>query len=337
MILSILLATALPRPSIVKLPFDCYGISANGQTLIGASSPEDGKPCIWTRKRGVRYLFKDEEKEGLTMGVSADGKVVAGRVEHAGKLWVFIAREGQEPELIAPSTSLVILLSSDGKTVAVTADQTERGIRWSKATGVQELPQKFQPACISADGSLLAGATDVGPKHKPMYTTSSIELGIEDVASTWSVSEGAVNLGRPDPWEWTAIHVCNAKGTLLAGTGKRNEIWRPFVWSAAEGFRELPVPTGMYYANVTEMTPDGKVVFGSGSPLDGNDTTLIWRVGATGAYAVTTLTEHLLRRGLDVKRWRMDYIYGASADAKLIVGSGLDPKGKYCSWLVETP
>ena len=160
-----------PEPFYTSQSF-AYGISDDGQTVVGASSSnkhvDRGEQAFrWTQGTGMQPLgFLTGEISSVAYAVSADGSVVAGQSGFSAFRWT--AESGME----AIGNFTPASVSADGNVIVGTSPAEGLAVVWTPETGAQSLQSylesKFnlslpgwqsltEAVAVSADGTVIAG------------------------------------------------------------------------------------------------------------------------------------------------------------------------------------
>src|SRR5687768_15163446 len=160
-----------PEPFFYSQSF-AYGISDDGQTIVGSSSSskhvERGEQAYrWTQGTGMQPLgFLTGEISSVAYAVSADGSVVVGQSGMNAFRWT--PESGMEP--IGSFTPASV--SADGSVVVGTAQAEGVATVWTPEDGTQTLQSYLQSkfnlslpgwqalteaVAVSADGNVIAG------------------------------------------------------------------------------------------------------------------------------------------------------------------------------------
>jgi probable HAF family extracellular repeat protein len=308
------------------------------------------------------------QTQTIALAVNAAGSVVA--VTSVGGVPPFTAMNGcrwsQATGIVQlaagqPNGVAVVYALSDDATVFV-GDNGQDPIRWTAALGAINLggfggPVGGQARGVSADGSVVIG----------MVSTPS-----DWRAFRWTEATGMQSLGLPIDSNATYGYGVSDDGAVVVGIAQVSTGVRAFRWTAAAGIQTLPVPAGFAGATAYGVSGDGLVVVGQsdGGPpnvshairweADGTVTDLGGPAGANstgancanhdgsviggssnvGAFIWTSwggmlnLASHLASLGVDMTGWQLNEMYGMSADASVLVGTGVF-RGQARGWVAS--
>jgi len=348
---------AAATPSFTALGFLTGGrpfsratnISADGSTVVGNGlSASAGQAFRWTAAGGMEALpIAGPATWSQARAVSADGSVVVG-------------------ELLGPNTNGVGSLQSEA-------------FRWSAADGTAPLGHltgggfRSEALGVSADGSVVVGASDRAPTPGFVFTNEQME------AFRWTQQGGMVGLGLgQDPNGGTFAMAVSANGSIVVGQAITNSPSWPdkttfkeaFRWTSSEGMVGLGHLTKAGPAvNISEadvMTPDGSLVIGFStsdfnpafeifrwtaadgmSGLGNNPVAFARDVSADGQLIIADdyiwdaqhgfrVVKDLLVHGLgfsEVSQWSDVYAAAISDDGRWVAGYGTNPDGVTEAWL----
>ena len=341
------LAIAAPAGSagiIEEVPLHLPRVSPDGEILLGSTSHPETKPCIWTRAGGIQVLELGlGDARGFVTGASSDGKTFVGLVEHEDWQSAFVWQKEKGTSLIcALGANSSPGISSDGKKVFGMASRSrtpalkESAFVWSAETGLRGLqPLKAGTSwgggvASSADGSVIVGFSDVGPKDPDFRKTHFGSLYREDGSiegAVWIGSYKPIGIGRPEGFYTTQATDCSSDGSVVIGFGSTKEGDRPFTWTQRTGLQLLPVLDGIRSTWARFISGDGKTIYGR----DWEIGAIVWR----SDFGVMELAEFLKTNGVDTAGWKLEHISGVSDDGNVIAGRGVNPEGEKCSWVAR--
>lgn len=199
------------------------GRTAGGNSAVTASPGWNYRPFIWTREGGIRLLSMGSGIEGMVAAVSANGRVMVGRITTSNSPYreeVVVWYDGNPPVTIATGSlgRCAMGVSGDGKvicgqhTTGVGFDAVVRPFRWTAAGGLQLLSEsRGQANAVSADGRVVVGG---------LYGfINEVEPGLPRVtfggdtphAFYWTESTGLVDLGEG------VAYCASPDGTVIGG------------------------------------------------------------------------------------------------------------------------
>jgi probable HAF family extracellular repeat protein len=203
-----------------------FGVSGDGQVVVGASDGSEGRAIRWTRTGGVESLG---------------------------------ALPTRPPG--GDATSGATAVSADGSVVVGTGDN--RAFRWTAPTGIVALdesaPTDFLENYangVSADGSVVVGTLAVSGTEAFRWTAAAGFEGLSDL-----IGGGVGGNGFPN----SRAQGVSADGLVIVGRSLSDALpqGEAFRWTSATGMVGLGALTGgipSSYANATSA--DGSVVVG---------------------------------------------------------------------------
>jgi probable HAF family extracellular repeat protein len=285
-------------------------VSADGSVIVGFSVGLGGPEAVrWTGTGGPQSLGASTV---YAWAVSADGSVIGGATRDSGPAFRWTAATGPLGLGTLPgggSRSEARGVSGDGAVVVGIADHgdgSNAAFRWTAQTGMQAfLPVSGESEAwgISADGSAIVGVLLVSGVNSYRFTSAQ-----------------GMQLVDPDQ-----VFAVSADGsTVVGGDG----FCGAFRWTPSGGVQCLGALPGQNSAYGTALSADGSVVVGwSRFPYH----SFIW----DAAHGIRDLRDVLVTNyGLDLTGWTLDYAFGVSADAQVIVGWGTNPCGQQEGWAV---
>lgn len=291
-------------------------------------------------------------------GISGDGSTVVGygwvtgNTTHAFR-WT--AAGGYEV-IGAGTDSRALAASADGAVVVGQANL--RAFRWTRETGMQELPI-YHALDVSADGQSLIGMnirwmspnqyTDLGFLGGAAQTSAygisadgQVVVGFSETsphrfvhAFRWTATGGLRDLGVTSGTESLAWGV-SADGHVVVGEARSSlGFWRAFRWTASHGMRDLGTLGGpMSTAHGTSR--DGSVVVGKS--LINGITTSLRAFRWTAAGGMRDVRQLLLEAGVtSAQNWILSVAAGVSDDGTSIVGWGFSPTQSWEPWIAVLP
>lgn len=264
------------------------GVSADGAVVVGTGTADGAVPNAafrWTAAGGMQGLgHLPNSFSSAATDVSADGGAVVGAstivTDGMDRAFRWTAAGGMQDlgVLSAGSASVATGVSADGSVVV--GGSAGRAFRWTAGTGMVSLGSlpggAFSSAAdVSADGAVVVGV-GVGSN------------GLNE-AFRWTQAGGMVGLGRLPGATASQAFAVSADGAVVVGRSEG----RAFVWTAAEGMRDLRAVlvgagldlTGWTLTTATGVSSGGSVVIvGYGTNSQGQ--TEAWRAALGGAVAV---------------------------------------------------
>lgn len=273
-------------------------------------------------------------------GVSADGAIVAGRLnyEDSGERQAFrwSAAEGIVGLGHLAGASLASSyaddVSADGYSIvggSASVNSLSEAFLWTATSGMiglGDLPGgEFASVAtgISANGGIIVGEarSSLGPE-----------------AFRWTFNEGMVPLGDLDGGFFgSGARAISADGSTVVGRGSSESSagsLEAFRWTAATGMAPLgDLPGGEFISDPLGISADGTIVLGY-SHRAGGYKAFTW----DAAHGMRDLQEVLVAEfglGPDVVGWRLIAATDISDDGLSIVGYGENPHGNFEAWLVR--
>ncbi len=292
------------------LPGGIFASSANfvsddGLVVVGSGRSEESpvspgganEPFRWTEATGMVGLGSlpggFPAANSLANAMSADGSVIVGRATSGnatsgGEAFRWTQAGGMAGLGDLPGgnfQSEATAVSADGSVVAgqsrsEAANNALEVFRWTAETGMVGLGTlpgaSFEGAAtaVSADGSVIVG-----------FGGLDLKEGTRE-AFRWTAETGMIGLGDlPGDFVHSAAVAVSADGSIVVGIGC-TEMFdmgcdgpEAFIWDELNGLRNLRDVlvdelgldlTGWTLTSVTDMTPDGRTIVGTGTNPNGD-------------------------------------------------------------------
>jgi len=319
------------------LPSRAYGVSADGQVVVGAVWPGGSI----TTFGDVAFRWSGGAFAPLAMGsaegASSDGSVVVGAVrDDTNRSHAFRWTPGDGVvQLSLPFQSTAASIASDvsadgGVAVGTTGPEffpSSGGMTWTQTvpTGVGCNSAVFVAAnAVSADGSVIGGscAGDVLPSQAVRWTLQNgayapLELG--ELPGGFFGNSKAFGV--------------SADGSTIVGQDDSASGLEAFVWTLPTGMLGIgDLAGGGFESSAADASADGSIVVGTGT-TDAGSEAFVWDANA----GMRSLQGVLEANGLDLAGWRLEAATGVSDDGRRFVGWGLNPNGVEQAWLAEVP
>ena len=332
-------------------PFSIWGMSRNGQFLVGVTDGGSNNYRGWIYSNGTFTLvpvFADPTLQTTASAINDTGTVWVGYGQFQGPVYVtghaIRYANGAFTDLhtgaaFGPGGSLenyiesfATAMSADTNVVAGFAQSNLGGwqaFRWTQATGMTGLG--FLPgyslshaSAISADGTTIVGY--VGNAGLQQYQ-----------AMYWTTATGMVGLGSlpTAPGGNSFANAVSANGSVIVGgavvdsTGNQHA----FRWTQATGMQDLGTLPGGVYSNAVAVSADGSIVAGGSSGTGGGGFGFAFRW--TQATGMQKLSDLLAASGVSPGP---GFILGQtaymSADGKITVGQLTDPGGSWQGYYI---
>ena len=336
-------ATAMTFTPLEDLPGGsffsrAFGVSADGSVVVGQSNSSSGlfEPFRWTSNGGMVGLgdlpggsFSDDDNEPI---VSANGSVVVGQSNSSSGFEAFrwtneggMVGLGDLPGGTFASSAWGV--SADGSVVVGASNSAsgDEAFRWTSGggmVGLGYLPggSSFSSSeDVSADGSVIVGA-------------SNSASGLE--AFRWTSDGGMVGLGDLPGGSFASVaDGVSADGLVVVGFGNLDETAsEAFRWTSEGGMIGLgDLPGGLFSSFAHEANADGSVVVGEGNTASGSEA-FRW----TSESGMQNLRELLIAGGATgLTGWNLTHARAVSADGRVIVGYGTNPRGQTEGWIAH--
>jgi probable HAF family extracellular repeat protein len=316
-------------------------VSADGRVVCGfASSAASGagqhEAWVWTEGAGLTGLgfLGGGQTESQAVALSADGQVIVG----------------------SSGSALVVPPSREGFVLRGSGGMQGMGVLGDGATA------SSAAAAVNAAGTAVVGSAP-GANGTVGYLWGELGFVVLDGADgDWFVvargvsGDGdqvvgyATTVGgqRARVWRrgegWGAGSLFEGEGAALASTpdgsvvtgrlggGQDQELLR---WTTDAGAVGLGRPGGSRSPSGWGLSGDGGAIVGSAVRTgSGEQGALVWVEGEAPAFLEEWLAE---RFGLEAAGWRLEVARGMSADGRVIVGWGTNPRGETEAWLVRLP
>lgn len=299
-----------------------YDLSADGHTVLGASSTESGLQLFrWSAEAGFRLIPAFDAE-----AISGDGAIVVGSFETDRLEAVkWDEASGIIPLGVLPTEpgfaefSAALDASNDGATIvgvgSTLGSPFSEALLWNSSAGILPLgflaedapvPGAFSLSyanAVSADGSVAVGAS-----------ASTRHTHRAEQAFRWTAAGGMQPLGfLPGAMQSQATAV-SADGSIVAGISGSSA----FRWTEAGGLQALGgfLPTG--------ISADGSHVVGR-ADADAGSVAMVW-TAQEGALPLQTWLEQ--RHGLSLDGWlQLSEAVSVSDDARVIAGTGVNASG----------
>jgi probable HAF family extracellular repeat protein len=331
--------------------FEVSGISADGTIVAGETV---GGAFLWTEAGGIETLPLPAGYRIFSVtNLSGDGTTIVGGLQigsgfsqrYEGFRWT---REGGYQPLGRFSTdwldwAFATDVSYDGSVVVGTNDTPNgrRAFHWTQQTGQVDLgtlgssnpiyPPFSEGEAVSADGKTVVG----------FVTTTQDEFY---KAYRWTKSDGFDVIGLPPGTGNTAAGGATAisgDGLVMAGHSQWNG-WETWTWTEPTGFSILPTEGNDKTVSVSSMSFDGSTLVGSQivwnqpTPTGVIYNAVLWRKRASG-YQLSLVEDVLEEAGVSLAGWHLNGAWDVSYDGRVLIGTGIDPRGVQRSWYAVLP
>ena len=270
-------------------------VSLDGSVATGdcstATTSSEGFRWDASGMHGLGFLAGDVNSHGGP--VSSDGTFIVGESDSAdystSEAYRWDAVHGMQnlDALMGLPNCGAFLISSDGSVAAGECSDAdgshEEAFRWDTANGIQGLGIPAQQTetfaeALSGDGSVVAFGADSGD-------------GTPQLAFRWDAVNGSANLGMLAGFESCYTSSLSRDGALILGVCIQSLV-NPatFVWDAQNGMRDLRDAligdgndlTGWELPFAPLLTPDGRILVGSGAHTDHTEAWIAPEASAAG-------------------------------------------------------
>jgi probable HAF family extracellular repeat protein len=219
-------------------------------------------------------------------------------------------------------------LSSEGTVVAgyvqfSNDDLATEAFVWSSATDLVRLGYAHETDKISAaegisgDGQVVVGTSGRDPSA--------------EWAFRWTESEGMTDLGTLPGFTTSAATAASFDGRVIVGGSFRAEFGEAFRWSQEEGLVGLGVFPGYDLSAASAVSADGAIIVGTNTSVSALSVPFIW----SAEQGMRSLQQVLIEDyglGAQLAGWQLYSADDLSADGRVIVGTGLSPRGESEAW-----
>ncbi len=327
-----------------------FGVSSDGQVVVGEGESSTGEAFRWTSAGGIVGLgdLSGGMFGSVASAVSSDGQVVVG----GG-----ISSSGNEAFLWTSGGGMMGLgdlpggdfgssahgVSFNGQVVVGASTSTSaywEAFRWTSTSGMVglgDLPGgNFESVAfgVSSDGSVIAG-----------YSSSAVSFAsYEDFteAFRWTNDGGMVGLGDlPGGFFNGVAYAVSSDGQVIVGKSSSAASFasyegnmEAFLWTSLGGMVGLgDLPGGSFNSSASAVSADGSIIVGEGM-TDLGYTAFIW----DEAHGMRNLQDVLVNEcHLNLTGWQLWNATGISADGLTIVGYGVNPSGSTEAWVATLP
>lgn len=314
-----------------------YGVSRNGQWVVGESTSTNGVEAFrWSSATGMLAMgdLAGGAFTSRAFDASEDGSVIVG---HAN------GTQGQQAFRWTAASGMVGLgdlaggnfdsnafsVSADGGTVVGQSHATGgyRAFRWTSATGLVNLGvlpgnTGSNALGVSADGSVVlghCGANSTGTAYKWTQATGMVSFG--DLP-------GGAQLG-------TCFDITDDKSVII-GSGADAAGEKFCRWTNDANLTALgDLAGGTTQSRPSGVSADGAVIVGFGNDASGQRA-VVWHQ----SFGMKDLKTWLIEKGVTgLANWTLQNASGVSADGTTIIGYGINPSGQTEAWVakIEVP
>lgn len=310
-----------------------YGVSANGEVVVGTSASATGMTAfVWTESGGLTALpMLTGGTSATAYAASADGSLLVGSSDSASGQQACIWSNGQVTGLSDLAGGIFQSeardVSDDGAVIVGygTSASGREAFRWTAGvmTGLGDLAggsYQSEALAVSPDGTRVTG-----------YGTASSQSVI-----TWNAIDGLQNY-----YSAATAYGISADGSQLAGYVNATFIIPNIItlnyrrasrWNNGTATVLGPESTGQSVDSVFNgMTPDAALAVGSFKNSSGP----YYAVSHDAFNGIRNLKDVLTNGGIDMTGWELTAATAISTDGSVIVGYGINPDGQQEAWVIK--
>lgn len=333
-----------------EVPLHAWALSGDGKVVVGSAK---GRPALWSRAKGLRFMPSSTFGAGAVLSASRDGSVLAGYLftpgAGAGQVnYVCVWNHGSLTVIGADESHHFPFVSSDGTTVVgnvgfgfldggMYPDRYGDGaFRWRRSTGLVMLEPlcpglRARMACsCSANGDVVVGYSQTKPPRisVPKFLGNGQPPFLYDwQACKWDSGGHARLLAPPKGFICAVASRCTSDGSVIVGDGQSEDA------GGVPGQREVLMWT-------ERSTWEPKVLPSRFSCFDSYVSSSGLRIAATGNPLPYASRGCVLWKNLQSDPTQIEVgaktgsvLRGISADGRTVLCQG---EGDH-SWLVEIP
>jgi probable HAF family extracellular repeat protein len=337
-------ASFMPLGNFPGIPYGSHAndISSDGQVIVG-DDEVTGEYYLrslalrWVRGHAAANLghLYDTFFATYAYGTNADGSVVVGSSGDLAGPYAFRWTSAGGMVNINPDRgdSAAFAVSDDGEVVVghLSGGAASEAFRWTSSGGTIRLghlpstDRRYSSALnVSADGSFVVG-----------HSTAKADK-LE--AFRWTSNAGMVGLGHlPGKELVSEATAISADGSVVVGWSSDSYLGpgaltrEAFRWTSDEGMVGLgDLPGGVFQSWAADVSPDGSVVVGSGSFVQGQEA-VVW----DRQHGMRSIKSLLTDQGIDLTGWRLTEATAIAADGFTVVGNGRNPAGGTEAWIAD--
>jgi probable HAF family extracellular repeat protein len=311
------------------------GISPSGHTVVGqaAAGSGDQEAFRWTAAEGMVSLGDLPGAFVLSWAYAStsDGTTIVGagfpEMSAGGPRSVrWTAATGMVPLGSRPTFSFAYDVTPDGAlTVGFSVvDESGRAALWDAAGSVQLLGDLTGGAPETA----YSDAKAVSHDGKTVVGQTNSLAGLQ--AFRWTALGGMVGLGElPGGFVRSEAADVDADGSVIVGSSESANGKEAFRWTAEGGMQGLgDLPGGVFESLATAVSAVGDAVVGQGKTSAGQEA-FLW----TPTAGMRRLADVLEEQGVNLSGWTLTSATDISANGRVIVGDGINPRGVHEAWI----
>ena len=303
------------------------GISGNGLVVVGSSNDTlfNFQAYYWTAATGMVGLGDLGGGDGEAMAANTDGSVIVGvSVNGANDDEAFRWENGVMTglgALVPGAQSIAMDVSGDGAVVigmSYNGAGNEEAFRWQGGimTGLGTTAGRTDSDAygVSTDGLVVVGAVS--------------NAGSDMLAYRWQggVMTSLGTLGGLESYS----NAANGDGSVVVGASDNNAgNLEAFRWTTATGMVGLGT-LGGFDSQANAVSRDGSVVVGVSDSSNGFAEAFIWT-----DMGMTSISDMLIRSGVDMTNFYVAEATGISADGSTIVAIGETPLSPFAAFVIR--
>ncbi len=311
-----------------------YGVSADGQTVVGYGSTASGPVAFsWTQGGGLVALPMLNGGTGsIAYAASANGGIIVGGTYsptgQQASVWATNSVSGLGDLADGSFDSIARGVSSDGQVIVGhgTSASGREAFRWTGnvMTGLGDLAGgafQSEALAVTPDGSRVTGYGTPGVQNVFVWTATN---GMQDFYAS-AQSKGVSSDGN------SLVGQINA--TFSVPLSPIYHYRRATRWNNGNAWIIGPERTSTsdsYDSFFNGVTPDASIAIGSFN-------------GGVGFQAIShdsfnglrNLRDALIADGIDMTGWTLSAATAISADGSVVVGYGTNPQGEQEAWVIK--
>ncbi len=312
---------------------EAFALSSDGTTVVGSGHSIAGQEAFtWTASGGFEGIGNVPGQLDFgtrALGVSGDGRVVAGYGTRSVIPWAWTSDEGIRA--ISESDGTATAANADGRFVVGQSWATgeSQAVLWNLEDGTERLLGSLRDddgdtinsraSAVSDDGSIVVGTSWGRP-------------------FVWDEHHGMREMGvsiGPEERTFSSATVLDLSGDgrFAVGSGTNQNRTGAFIWTEAGGFRDLGILSGYYASSAEGVSADGSIVVGTSWDLRNQRDAFIW----DSDHGMRRLKDVLSELGVAAEGWRLNTAVDISADGTRIAGTATNPNGQLEAFLIVIP
>jgi probable HAF family extracellular repeat protein len=312
---------------------EAAAISGDGSIVIGLSGAPAGREGVyWTADDGLVSIgILPSRDDCFPMAISDDGTTIVGYCETTATGDREAFRWSEVTEMLRMGflpggghQSEALATSADGAVIVGGSDSSRdlQAFRWNVSDdllGLNQPPEIWQSesTAVSDNGAVIAGW---------MTTAFGTEV------FRWTAGDGIVALGDLSGGKLDGrATAMSADGSVIVGTGTRDIGPEAFRWTEATGIvglGYLPEAGLNPRSEALAVSANGEVIVGVATGILGEDLASVWDWRGLRNLRTVLITEF----GMDLSGWTLTKATGVSNDGRIVVGTGVNPKGFTEGW-----